>query len=55
MRGRCVRHDGSMAGFTDNYLRVNISLDASLSNSVQAVRITSMHPEGEESDGEVVR
>ena len=49
------RHDGSMAGFTDNYLRVNISLDASLSNSVQAVRITSMHPEGEESDGEVVR
>lgn len=49
------RHDGSMAGFTDNYLRVNITPDPALSNTVQPVRIVQMHPEGEESEGEVVR
>lgn len=49
------RHDGSMAGFTDNYLRVNITPDPALSNTVQPVRIVEMHPEGEESEGEVVR
>ncbi len=49
------RHDGSMAGFTDNYLRVNITPDPALSNTVQPVRIVEMHPEGEESEGEVMR
>ena len=49
------RHDGSMAGFTDNYLRVNIAPDPDLSNTVAPVRILSMHPEGEESEGEVLR
>lgn len=49
------RHDGSMAGFTDNYLRVNIAPDPDLSNTVVPVRILSMHPEGEESEGEVLR
>lgn len=48
------RHDGSMAGFTDNYLRVNIAPDPELSNTVAPVRIVSVHPEGEESEGEVV-
>lgn len=48
------RHDGSMAGFTDNYLRVNIAPDPELSNTVVPVRIVSVHPEGEESEGEVV-
>lgn len=48
------RHDGSMAGFTDNYLRVNISPDPELSNTVVPVRIVSVHPGGEESEGEVV-
>lgn len=48
------RHDGSMAGFTDNYLRVNIVPDSELSNTVVPVRIVSVHPEGEESEGEVV-
>ena len=48
------RHDGSMAGFTDNYLRINIAPQPELSNTICPVRITSMHPEGEESEGEVV-
>lgn len=48
------RHDGSMAGFTDNYLRVNIAPDPALSNTVQPVRIVSMDSGGEESEGEVV-
>lgn len=49
------RSDGSMAGFTDNYLRVNIPADESMSNTVQPVRIVSMHSGGDESEGEVVR
>lgn len=49
------RHDGSMAGFTDNYLRVNIFPDNSLSNTVCNVKILSINSEGEESEGEVVR
>ncbi len=48
------RADGSMAGFTDNYLRVNIAPDPALSNTVQPVRIVSMDSGGEESEGEVV-
>lgn len=48
------RTDGSMAGFTDNYLRVNIAPCPELSNTISDVRITEMHPEGEESEGEVV-
>ena len=47
------RLDGSMAGFTDNYLRVNIKPQPELSNTICDVRIVSMHPEGEESEGEV--
>ncbi|MDE7146366.1 MAG: tRNA (N(6)-L-threonylcarbamoyladenosine(37)-C(2))-methylthiotransferase MtaB, partial [Duncaniella sp.] len=43
------RNDGSMAGFTDNYLRVNISPDPSISNTIVPVRITSIEGEGEES------
>lgn len=49
------RHDGSMAGFTDNYLRVNISPAPELSNMIADVRLTSMSPEGDESEGEVLR
>ncbi|MCM1076834.1 MAG: tRNA (N(6)-L-threonylcarbamoyladenosine(37)-C(2))-methylthiotransferase MtaB [Bacteroides sp.] len=48
------RHDGSMAGFTDNYLRVNIAPQPELSNTICDVRIEEMSPEGEESKGEVV-
>ena len=48
------RHDGSMAGFTDNYLRVNIAPRPELSNKICPVRIVSVHPEGEESEGEIV-
>lgn len=48
------RHDGSMAGFTDNYLRVNIAPQPELSNRICGVKLTSIHPEGEESEGEVV-
>ncbi|MCM1505449.1 MAG: tRNA (N(6)-L-threonylcarbamoyladenosine(37)-C(2))-methylthiotransferase MtaB, partial [Muribaculum sp.] len=48
------RHDGSMAGFTDNYLRVNIAPDASLSNEVRPVRIVASNICEEETDGEVV-
>lgn len=48
------RNDGSMAGFTDNYLRVNISPDPSISNTIVPVRITSIEGEGEESTGEVI-
>ncbi len=49
------RHDGSMAGFTDNYLRVNIAQTPELSNTIADVRLTSMSPEGDESEGEVQR
>ncbi|MCM1354882.1 MAG: tRNA (N(6)-L-threonylcarbamoyladenosine(37)-C(2))-methylthiotransferase MtaB [Staphylococcus sp.] len=49
------RNDGSMAGFTDNYLRVNIVPDPDLSNTVQPVLIVSVHEGGEESEGEVLR
>lgn len=48
------RHDGSMAGFTDNYLRVNIPPRQELSNMICPVRILSVHPEGEESEGEIL-
>lgn len=48
------RHDGSMAGFTDNYLRVNIAPRPELSNTISDVRIVSINADGEESEGEVV-
>ncbi|MDE5650593.1 MAG: tRNA (N(6)-L-threonylcarbamoyladenosine(37)-C(2))-methylthiotransferase MtaB, partial [Duncaniella sp.] len=48
------RNDGSMAGFTDNYLRVNISPDPTISNTIVPVRITAIEGEGEESTGEVI-
>lgn len=34
------RHDGSMSGFTDNYLRVNVTPDPSLSNTIIPVALT---------------
>ncbi len=48
------RHDGSMAGFTDNYLRLNISPAPAISNTIVPVRITAMEGTGEESTGEVI-
>lgn len=35
---------GSMAGFTDNYLRVNVDAPASLDNTIVPVRLTSLDP-----------
>lgn len=48
------RADGSMEGFTDNYLRISIKPDSSLSNTIQKVRIIEIDEEGEQSRGEVV-
>ncbi len=48
------RSDGSMAGFTDNYLRVNIQPDPAISNTIVPVQIKAMTGEGEESIGEVI-
>lgn len=48
------RHDGSMAGFTDNYLRVNIEPNPEISNKIVPVRITSTDETAEESHGEVI-
>lgn len=48
-----TRPDGTMAGFTDNYLRVNIAPRPELANTICGIRLTEMHPEGEESEGEV--
>lgn len=48
------RSDGSMAGFTDNYLRVEIAPDPSLSNLVVPVRIGEPRDNFEESEGVVV-
>ncbi len=48
------REDGTMAGFTDNYLRVEITPDPALANRVVNVRLDSLVPSGEEIKGEVV-
>ena len=48
------RHDGSMAGFTDNYLRVNFAPRPELANTVVPVKLTAISDIGEESDGEVM-
>lgn len=49
------RSDGSMAGFTDNYLRVALDTPCpELSNMVVPVRITAMNTDGENNRGEVV-
>lgn len=48
------RHDGTMAGFTDNYLRVNIPTDDNISNTIVNVSIDSINPDGEESVGTVI-
>ena len=43
------RKDGSMAAFTDNYLRVNIlNPDPALANTVVPVRITGISPDDPE-------
>lgn len=49
------RTDGSMAGFTDNYLRVNIAPDPAISNTIVPVHITSTEENAEESHGDVVK
>lgn len=49
------RHDGSMAGFTDNYLRVNIDPNPAISNTIVPVMITATDDEtAEESQGKVI-
>lgn len=49
------REDGSMAGFTDNYLRVILTNPSEqMANTIVPVRITEMHPEGEDNSGEAV-
>lgn len=48
-----LRNDGSMEGFTDNYLRVNIEPCEELSNTVQNVRIIAVSNDGEASRGEL--
>lgn len=49
------RHDGSMAGFTDNYLRVIVdNPDANLANTVIPVRIGEYDPTEECSTGTIV-
>lgn len=48
------REDGSMAGFTDNYLRVEIESDPSLANRIIPVRMTGVASDGEHLRGEVV-
>ncbi len=50
------RSDGSMAGFTDNYLRVTLSNpDPAEANTTMPVKIGTFIPEDELSDGTVVR
>ncbi|MBD5316751.1 MAG: tRNA (N(6)-L-threonylcarbamoyladenosine(37)-C(2))-methylthiotransferase MtaB [Bacteroides sp.] len=46
------RSDGSMSGFTDNYLRVSVEPRPELANTVVNVRLTGL--DGEELRGEVV-
>ncbi|MCM1137137.1 MAG: tRNA (N(6)-L-threonylcarbamoyladenosine(37)-C(2))-methylthiotransferase MtaB [Duncaniella sp.] len=49
------RHDGSMAGFTDNYLRVNINPNPAISNTIVPVLISSTDDgTAEESQGKVI-
>ena len=48
------RSDGSMAGFTDNYLRVNIDPNPEISNTIVPVLITSTDETAEESQGKVM-
>ena len=43
-----------MAGFTDNYLRVNFAPRPELANTVVPVKLTAISDIGEESDGEVM-
>lgn len=47
------RSDGSMSGFTDNYLRVNIDPRPELANTVADVRLVIMNAEGEETEGRI--
>ena len=49
------RKDGTMAGFTDNYLRIELSTPhPTMANTVQPVRIGEPIPESEESKGEII-
>lgn len=48
-----LRDDGTMAGFTDNYLRVEIAPDPSLANRIVSVRLTGVAADGEHLRGEV--
>lgn len=46
-------HDGEMSGFTDNYLKVRVTADKSLDNSVVNVKLNEIINGGEEIAGEV--
>lgn len=46
-------HDGAMSGFTDNYLKVRVTADKSLDNSVVNVKLNEIINGGEEIAGEV--
>ncbi len=46
-------HDGDMSGFTDNYLKVRVTADKSLDNSVVNVKLNEIINGGEEIAGEV--
>jgi len=39
-------HDGYLHGFTSNYIKVKISYDASLINTIQHIRLDKIDPEG---------
>lgn len=47
-------NNGTMSGFTDNYLKVRVEADRSLDNSVVNVRLKEVINNGEEIAGEVV-
>ncbi len=46
-------HDGEMSGFTDNYLKVRVTADKSLDNSIVNVKLNEIINGGEEIAGEV--
>lgn len=46
-------HDGTMSGFTDNYLKVRVTADSSLDNNIVNVKLNEIINGGEEIAGEV--
>lgn len=51
---RAIRKSGSMAGFTDNYLRVNFAADPALDNTIVNVRLDSLDPDTLEFHGTII-